>query len=89
MGSAVLSHCMKLGGTGWRYPFHYKIAAGSASRLLHFPAFFAVLQSLKQYRSIMVSNSLDSDRGTQGGDLNMYRLRRESQRDDTKQLVTL
>jgi len=33
VGSAVLSHGMKLGDTGWRYHFHYKIAAGAANHL--------------------------------------------------------
>ena len=45
MGSALLSHGMKLGGTGWRYLFHYKIAPGPASLLQYV---YAVLQSLNK-----------------------------------------
>jgi len=41
VGSAVLSHCMKLGGTGL---FHYKVAVDF---LKCFPAVSAVLQSLE------------------------------------------
>ena len=40
MGSAVLSRGIKLGDTGWRYLFHYKVAAGPASLPNVFQQFF-------------------------------------------------